>query len=120
MGYRGVGIPYGEFATEDPTTGNVDYSGTAGQPWQHVVGDYGPTPPAPAPDVGPTPPAPSPDYGPPTDDGGAYYQTDPAYQSALASQQMGNSQLDAALRSAQQRAIVNFGDPALADMAGFG
>lgn len=47
-------------------------------------------------------------------------ETDPGVLSALALQQMGYAQGDAGLKSARERTIINFGDPALASEAGFG
>lgn len=47
------------------------------------------------------------------------FETDPGYLSALAAEQAGSQQLDAALRAFQERAIVQFGDPSLAGTAGF-
>jgi hypothetical protein len=46
------------------------------------------------------------------------FQTDPGYLSALAAEQTGSQQADAALRAAQEQAIVQFGDPSLAQAAG--
>jgi hypothetical protein len=48
------------------------------------------------------------------------YLADPGYQASLAQQQMGLAQLDAAKRAAVERAIIQFGDPSLAQTAGFG
>ena len=47
------------------------------------------------------------------------YTLDPAYQAAMAMEQQSMAQLDAQLQAARQRAIINFGDPALAQEAGF-
>ena len=44
----------------------------------------------------------------------------PGVANAVALEQQGLGQLDAQLRAARERAIINFGDPALASMAGFG
>lgn len=52
--------------------------------------------------------------------GGGGYLADPGYQLALQQQQMGIAQLDAQTKAAIEQAITNFGDPALASMAGFG
>lgn len=46
--------------------------------------------------------------------------TDPNVLASLALQQQGLSQLDANLKNARERAIIQFGDPALASEAGFG
>jgi hypothetical protein len=45
---------------------------------------------------------------------------DPGYQAALNAEQLGLSQLDAQLLAARNRAVIEFGDPALAGLAGFG
>ena len=50
----------------------------------------------------------------------APYQSDPGYQAALAMEQAGLGQLDSSLKAARERAIIDFGDPSLANMAGFG
>lgn len=47
------------------------------------------------------------------------YTTDPGYQQALAAQTSGNAQLDAWLNELRQQAIVRFGDPGLAQAAGY-
>jgi len=47
------------------------------------------------------------------------FQTDPGYLAALAAEQAGSQQADAALKAAQEQAIVQFGDPSLAQSAGF-
>ena len=47
------------------------------------------------------------------------FETDPGFLAALAAEQAGTQQLDAALRAAQMQAIVQFGDPGLAQQAGF-
>lgn len=47
------------------------------------------------------------------------FDTDPGYLAALAAEQAGSQQLDNALRAAQEQAIVQFGDPGLAGLAGF-
>lgn len=44
----------------------------------------------------------------------------PGVSNTIALEQQGLSQLDAALKSARDRAIINYGDPALASLAGFG
>lgn len=46
------------------------------------------------------------------------FNTDPGYLAALASEQTGSQQADAALKAAQEQAIVQFGDPSLAQAAG--
>jgi len=46
------------------------------------------------------------------------FLTDPGYLSALAAEQTGSQQADNALRAAQEQAIVQFGDPSLAQAAG--
>lgn len=46
--------------------------------------------------------------------------TDPNVITARALEQMGYGQLDAGLKAARERAIYQFGDPSLADEAGFG
>lgn len=46
------------------------------------------------------------------------FDTDPAYLAALAAEQQGIQAADAALRAAQEQAIVGFGDPGLADALG--
>lgn len=46
--------------------------------------------------------------------------SDPNVLAALALEQQGLSQLDSSLKSARERAIISFGDPALAEQAGFG
>lgn len=48
------------------------------------------------------------------------FETDPGYLAALAAEQAGSQQLDDALRAAQEQAIVQFGDPGLAEKGGFG
>ena len=48
------------------------------------------------------------------------YQTDPGYQAALAQEQLGLSQGQAALKNLMAQRIIAYGDPALASMAGFG
>lgn len=65
-----------------------------------------PAPKLPAPTA---PPAPSNPYG-----------SDPGYQAALAQEQLGLSQSNAALNNLIQQRIIAYGDPALAGMAGFG
>ena len=64
-------------------------------------------------------------YGEAADGGGDVYQpapfdfsTDPGYLAALAAEQTGSTQLDAALRAARERALVQFGDPSLAGAFG--
>lgn len=52
--------------------------------------------------------------------GGYSIGMDPGYQAALNAENLGVSQLDATLKAARERAVIDFGDPALADMAGFG
>lgn len=47
------------------------------------------------------------------------FQTDPGYLAALAAEQAGSQQLDAALKAAREQAIVQFGDPSLAQAGGF-
>jgi hypothetical protein len=54
------------------------------------------------------------------DGGGWSFDTDPGYQMALAQEQAGLSSVDANEKAARERAIIGFGDPALADLAGFG
>jgi hypothetical protein len=49
-----------------------------------------------------------------------YLNWDPAYQQAIAMEQQGFGQLDAQMKAQRERAIINFGDPALASQAGFG
>jgi hypothetical protein len=46
------------------------------------------------------------------------FLTDPGYLSALAAEQTGSQQADNALRAAQEQAVVQFGDPSLAQAAG--
>jgi hypothetical protein len=46
--------------------------------------------------------------------------TDPGVLGAQNTEHLGLSQLDSALKAARERAIINFGDPALATEAGFG
>lgn len=46
--------------------------------------------------------------------------TDPGVLNALALEQQGLGSLDAMLKGARERAIISFGDPSLADQAGFG
>jgi hypothetical protein len=46
------------------------------------------------------------------------FLTDPGYLSALAAEQTGSQQADNALKAAQEQAIVQFGDPSLAQAAG--
>ena len=48
------------------------------------------------------------------------YNTDPGYLAALAAEQAGSAQLDAAERQARISALVNFGDPGLAQAFGVG
>ena len=51
--------------------------------------------------------------------GGSFdFNTDPGYLAALAAQQAGAAQADAALRAARESALVNFGDPSLAGAFG--
>jgi hypothetical protein len=51
---------------------------------------------------------------------GMNLQSDPNYQAALNAEQLGVSQLDAQRLAARNRAVIEFGDPALAGLAGFG
>jgi hypothetical protein len=46
------------------------------------------------------------------------FSTDPGYLAALAAEQTGSAQADAALRAARISALVNFGDPSLASAFG--
>lgn len=46
--------------------------------------------------------------------------SDPAYQAALAQQQLGLAQLQNNLKAAQEQALIQFGDPNAASWAGFG
>jgi hypothetical protein len=46
------------------------------------------------------------------------FLTDPGYLSALSAEQTGSQQADNALKAAQEQAIVQFGDPSLAQAAG--
>ena len=69
-------------------------------------------PPAPA-----KPPAPQPTPQQPV--AGNPFQTDPGYLAALANEQAGIQAADAALRAAQEQAIVGFGDPSIARALGF-
>jgi hypothetical protein len=48
------------------------------------------------------------------------FNTDPGYLAALAAEQAGSAQLDAAERAARISALVNFGDPGLAQAFGVG
>jgi hypothetical protein len=48
------------------------------------------------------------------------FSTDPGYLAALAAEQAGSAQLDAALRAARESALVRFGDPSLAGAFGIG
>jgi len=48
------------------------------------------------------------------------YSTDPGYMAALAAEQAGYAQLDAADRAARERALVQFGDPSMAGAFGIG
>lgn len=48
------------------------------------------------------------------------YQSNPGYQDAIAREQLGLSQSNAALNNLIQQRIISYGDPALASMAGFG
>jgi len=50
--------------------------------------------------------------------GGFDFNTDPGYLAALAAEQAGSAQLDAALRAQREAALVNFGDPSLAGAFG--
>lgn len=72
----------------------------------------------------PPPAAPSSAAAPATQPGGGFnlglINTFPGVADSLALEQQGIGQLDANLNSARQRAIIQFGDPALASMAGFG
>jgi hypothetical protein len=78
------------------------------------------TPPtAPPPDPTPPPPAADPFGAAPTFDPNAW-STDPSILDAQNQQSSFQAQIDAWLRQAAQDAIVKFGDPALASMAGFG
>lgn len=52
--------------------------------------------------------------------GGGWGDGGAAYAAALAEQQLGISQIDANEKAARERAIIGFGDPALAGLAGFG
>lgn len=47
------------------------------------------------------------------------FPTDPGYLASLAAEQAGSQQLDAAMKAAQEAAIVQFGDPGLAQAGGF-
>jgi hypothetical protein len=47
------------------------------------------------------------------------FSTNPGYLAALAAEQAGSQQADAALRAAQEQAIVGYGDPSLAAALGF-
>lgn len=47
------------------------------------------------------------------------FETNPGYLAALAAEQAGAQQADAALRAAQEAAIVGYGDPSLAAALGF-
>lgn len=47
------------------------------------------------------------------------FATNPGYLAALAAEQAGSQQADAALRAAQEQAIVGYGDPSLAAALGF-
>lgn len=86
------------------------------------TGGYGPGTPV------PPPVAPDPYTGDSSGGGGGGgaasldsnpFQTDPGYLAALAAQQAGAQQLDNALKAARESAIVQFGDPGLAQLAGF-
>lgn len=48
------------------------------------------------------------------------FASDPAYLAALAAEQAGSQQADAALRAAQEAAIVGYGDPSIAKALGIG
>lgn len=48
------------------------------------------------------------------------FETNPGYLAALAAEQSGSQQADAALRAAQEAAIVGYGDPSIAAALGFG
>jgi hypothetical protein len=48
------------------------------------------------------------------------FSTDPGYLAALAAEQAGSAGLDASLRAARERALVDFGDPSLAGAFGIG
>jgi hypothetical protein len=108
----------------NPTGAPTDYSGFIGG----TIGTgYGGNPTGPvygAPDNPLLPPPPSTGPGSAGQGGGQSgtppYMTDPGYLAALGLEQSGLSQLDAALKAARERAIIDFGDPALAAMAGFG
>lgn len=65
----------------------------------------------------PPPAAPAPVAPPPPSNP---YASDPGYQAALAQEQMGLSQSNAALKNLIQQRIIAYGDPSLAGMAGFG
>lgn len=75
--------------------------------------------------------APPPDYGGPAQPpaatapgapvgGGFDWRNDPGYLAALNQEQLGLGQLDAALKTAREKAIIDFGDPSIAGLAGFG
>lgn len=48
------------------------------------------------------------------------FETNPGYLAALAAEQSGSQQADAALRAAQEAAIVGYGDPSIAAALGIG
>lgn len=127
----------------NPTTGTVDYTGwgasspTGATKIDPNVGQNGDIP-ADAQDLGggnywspsqgqfnvqpPTQSAQPPAGGGASGFGNAsdFLNWDPAYQQALAMEQQGFGQLDAQLKAQRERAIINFGDRALASQAGFG
>jgi hypothetical protein len=65
--------------------------------------------------TGGTTPAAAPAAAPPS---GNPWDTDPGYLAALAAEQSGSQQADAALRAAQEAAIVGYGDPSIAAALG--
>jgi hypothetical protein len=46
------------------------------------------------------------------------FETDPGYMSALAAEQQGGQQIDAALKAAQEQSLVQYGDPSIAKSLG--
>lgn len=85
--------------------------GSQGNPGQGSFAAAGLPVPTPS-QLGVTPPAPQAPSSP--------YDSDPGYQAALAQEQLGIKSSNTALNNLIQQRIIQYGDPALASMAGFG
>lgn len=121
-----IGIYAGNAGATNPTIGAGaaggaligTISGTAGASpgGGGVVGMYDP-PTNPTPGGGGTTPAPP---APPAAAPPAQYDTDPQVMINKLLEQLGIGTIDADLKAQRERAIIGWGDPALAEMAGFG